>query len=124
MALSKEIETHRGDDDYFTAVIYEPGTGGLYTTRDITNDTIYFAVRENEDDTSTNYEFSKDSGTVTEIEKTSPTAGEYKVYWDASDTVNLEIKDYFYAVEIVDSNSKRHTVLQGIFRILSDTFRG
>jgi hypothetical protein len=124
MALSKGVETHRGDDDYFKAVIYEPGTGGLYTTRDITNDTIYFAVRENEGDTSTNYEFSKSSSTVTEIEKTDPENGEYKVYWDASDSVNLEIKDYFYAVEIVDSNSKRHTVLTGIFKILVDTYRG
>jgi hypothetical protein len=125
MALSVNIETHRGDDDYFKAVVYEPDSTdtGAWSVRDITNDTMFFAVREDEEGTSTNYVFSKSSANSDEIEKTDPTNGEYKVYWDAADTSSLEIKDYFYAVEIIDSDSKRHTILTGIFKILPDIIR-
>jgi hypothetical protein len=123
---SLDIETVRGDDDYFLAVVYEPDTTtiGSYSVRDITNDTMYFAVKSSEEDDSANYEFEKSSSTVTEIEKTDPTNGKYKVYWNASDTVGLNIDDYFYAVEILDTNSKRKTIAKGIFKILPDIYRG
>jgi hypothetical protein len=123
---SLDIETVRGDDDYFLAVVYEPDstTIGSYSVRDITSDTIYFAVKDTEDDDSTSYEFDKDSGTVTEIEIVDAENGKYKVYWDSGDTSGLNITDYFYAVELVDGNSKRKTIQKGIFKVTSDVYRG
>lgn len=90
------------------------------TALDISSDTVRFTCWDIEAEAE---EFALDTGTVTEVEITSGTDGEFSVYLTDSET-DTDAKTYLYDIHIVLGSGTEHHAASGKFRIYPTPYTG
>ncbi len=121
MANVEDKEIHRGDNiDYDFTV-----TDNDKDLVDLTGATLWFTVKENFDETDANAEFQLCSDTPSEIEILDQVSnlGKAEIHISSTDTDGLQVKTYYYDVQIKTSAGKVYTISEGEFIVKPDVTR-
>lgn len=120
---SGDIEFVRGDDATFKATLKDDN-GDAYN---LTSCVLTLRVKRKRTHADGDALIDKVSSDVTEISIPTPTNGIAYIYFVPTDTLSrtdgedLEVGfKYAYDLELVNSISKKYTILRGIFKVLQD----
>jgi hypothetical protein len=105
------LTVYKGDDKDFNLTLTD---GDNNTPINITGDTIWFTVKENETDA--------DPGVLQKeiTSHTSPTTGQTTISLSNSDTGNLTPAEYYYDIQRVTAAAKVQTLVKGRFIVTQD----
>lgn len=114
------IVMRRGDNFQRTFTIIDQQGNVL----NITGWAAKFTVKEYETDTYANAKIKKSTDLPTEILISAPASGQLIVYIIPADTSNLDIKTYYYDLEMTTDTGKIYTTHRSEFTILYDITDG
>ena len=111
MSKQTNLAIYRGDDKTWNLAFKDAEGDPI----DITGATVWFTAKENTTD--------EDASAVLQKQITShsnPTQGETQLSLIPSDTDAMEVKDYEYDMQLVESSGKVSTFMRGKLNIIQD----
>lgn len=107
---------YRGDTREFILAFVD----GIGVAIDISEWTIFFTMKEKESDTDDEAKITKD---IEPSEHSDPTNGKTKFTLEASETGDLESRNYYYDIQAKKKNGDIITVTKGRVQVLIDVTR-
>ena len=115
MATTSNLKIKRGDDKYYALTFtYDSGS-----TIDISDWIIFFTVKKDMDDSDDDAVIKQNIGTGQDYDPSDPTNGVSRIHLTDSNT-SIDIRNYYYDVQVKKSNGDILTILEGSFTVTPD----